>query len=428
MTPGPLLSDELVRALVAVGQVDILVGVPTLDNADTVGKVVSAVHRSFATHFPRERTVLVNSDGGSKDGTPEIVRGASLRDDETLIAVDSLRTIHRISAPYRGVPGKGAALRTLFAAADLLQARAVAVFDPDLTSMTPEWLPRLVGPVYGGQADFVAAAFLRPPLEGLLVTQLVRPLVRAAYGHRLHDPVAGEFACSGAFASSCLDDPAWSGLLGQQGVELWLPLEALARGRRVAQAPLGSRASAPRPQRPALPEVFGQVVRALLDCLERHEAYWKGRAGSERVPMAGELSPAADPGPAIDPRAMIESFRAGVRDLAPLLEPILSEPTRRGIAALAGGAPPLHYPDELWAATVYEAAGAYHRDVMHREHLVQALVPLYLGRAASFLVESAGRGADAVQDRLDELERGFEERKPDLIRAWTPGTHEVSHG
>ena len=423
-----LLSDELVRHLVAVGQVDILVGVPTLDNAGTVGKVVRAIHTSFATHFVRERTVLLNFDGGSQDGTPDVVRSASLRDDETLIAADSLRTIHRISAPYRGVPGKGAALRTLFAAADLLQARAVAVFDPDLTSITPEWLPALVRPVYEGRADFVAATFARHPLDGPLVTQLVRPLVRGTYGHPLHDPIAGEFACSGGFASRCVGAGVWEGLLGQQGVELWLPLEALATGFRVAQAPVGRRTTAPGPSRPGLPEVFGQVVGTLYTCLERHESCWMAQAAPEAPPAAEEPPAVAVAAPAPDPQPMIESFRGGVRDLAPLLEQILSPTTWREVEALAAGPSPLFYADDLWAATVCQAAAAHRRSLMHREHLVQALVPLYLGRVASFLLESPGRHEGATETRLAELGKRFEAERPELLRGWNPDTLEVSHG
>jgi hypothetical protein len=101
-----LLSDELLEQLIAVGQVDILVGVPTLDNAGTVGRVVRSIHASFATHFRRERTVLISSDLGSRDGTPDVVQEASLREDETVVTAQALRTIHRISFPYHGLPAK----------------------------------------------------------------------------------------------------------------------------------------------------------------------------------------------------------------------------------------------------------------------------------------------------------------------------------
>jgi hypothetical protein len=41
------------------------------------------------------------------------------------------------------------------------------------------------------------------------VTQLVRPLLRAAYGQRLLEPVDTELACSGRFAKQCLHELAW---------------------------------------------------------------------------------------------------------------------------------------------------------------------------------------------------------------------------
>jgi hypothetical protein len=415
-----LLSDELVEQLIAVGQVDVLVGVPTLDNASTVGPVVSAIHRSFAIDLWRERTVLLNCDGGSKDGTPDVVRGASLRDDETLIASQSLRTIHRITAPYHGLPGKGAALRTLFAAAELLQARVVAVFDPDVTSLTQDWVARLVRPVLNDRAAFVAPVFARQPSEGLLVTQLVRPLFRAAYGFRVREPLASEFACSGAFASHCLAEDVWEKPLARYGIDLWLTGAALSGGFACAEARLGRRVLGPGAPRPALPEIFRQVVGSLFACLEAHAPFWLPRDGSSSLPVFGtELDVPTEPVPA-DPLPMIDAFRAGARDLAPILDPVLGPELAASLAGLVeSGSSDFRFEDSLWASAVIRAVAAYKKGALHREHLVQALVPLYLGRAASFLLESAESAPPGVEQRLEELCLEFESRKPQLVDRWT---------
>ena len=45
----------------AVGQVDILVGLPTLNNAATVVDVARAIHVCFTRDLPRARTVMINS-------------------------------------------------------------------------------------------------------------------------------------------------------------------------------------------------------------------------------------------------------------------------------------------------------------------------------------------------------------------------------
>src|SRR5215471_5992537 len=115
------LSDALLRQLMAVGQVDVLVGLPTLNNAATVENVAKAVHVCFTRELPRLRTVMINSDAGSTDGTPELIRDASFVEGDMVQTSHSLRTMHRVVTPYHGNPGKNAALETLFAAAELTQ-------------------------------------------------------------------------------------------------------------------------------------------------------------------------------------------------------------------------------------------------------------------------------------------------------------------
>jgi hypothetical protein len=412
-----LLSDELLRQLMAVGQVDVVVGLPTLDNAASVGPVVAAVHTAFSTQLKRERTVLLNFDGGSQDGTPEIVREASHVAGDTLIASRPLRTTHRISAPYHGIPGKGGALRRLFAAAELLDARAVALVDPDVTSIGPDWIARLVRPVLRGELDYVAPVFTRAPSEAPLVTQLARPLVRAAYGLRLREPLSSELGCSTTFAAHCMGQDVWSAPFLSYGIDVWLTTTALAGGFRCGQTTLGPRVQAPHATRPGLPELFRQVVGALFTCLEIHADHWLARSASQPAPGDDETGVlASDEAP--DPGPLAEAFRAGVRDLEPVLARILDAETAEHVHA-AAAAPVLEYPDALWAATVYQFAAAHHRALIHRDHLVQSLVPLYLGRTAAFLAHVRGLGPAALAADFEALCLEYERAKPDLVRRWS---------
>jgi glycosyltransferase involved in cell wall biosynthesis len=134
------LPESLRRELADVSGVDLLVGIPSYNNARTIGHVVRAVQGGLGKYFPDCRALILNSDGGSRDGTPEVVREASVGSFETILAAHPLRTVHRIVTPYHGIPGKGSALRRVFAAAALTGARACAVVDSDLRSVTPEWV------------------------------------------------------------------------------------------------------------------------------------------------------------------------------------------------------------------------------------------------------------------------------------------------
>jgi hypothetical protein len=76
------------------------------------------------------------------------------------------------------------------------------------------------------------------------------------------------------------------------------------------------------------------------------------------------------------------------------------------------------FPDELWVRIVYEFAGAFHHSVINRDHLLQALTPLYLGRIVSFLSENQRSGATEARERLKKLRTEFETLKPYLAERW----------
>ena len=392
-----ILSDELLSQLMAVGQVDVLVGLPTLNHSDSVGPVVRAAHVAFNRELARERTALLNVDGGSTDGTPDIVRDASIVDRETLVASQSLRTRHRISAPYHGVPGKAAALRTVFAAADLLQARAVVVLDPEIASVTPESVAALARPALAGDADFVSPAYARHPLDGPLVTQVVRPLFRAAYGLALSEPLAGEFGCSGRFATRCLEEPAWESDDLRLAIDLWISGMAAGDGLRVAE--VGSRpapAQRPPPAGGGRPRAAGARRALHLPAAARGPLDRLGRARSpSRAPRRRHRLPeSATP---VDGAGYATLFREGLAALGEMLERPLRPATLGALRAAAAPRRAGGGPRRPLDGSVLELAAAHRHATISRDHLVRAAVPLYLGRVASFAAEVAGLDSRAAE-------------------------------
>ncbi len=67
---------------------------------------------------------------------------------------------------------------------------------------------------------------------------------------------------------------------------------------------------------------------------------------------------------------------------------------------------------------VYDFALAYHERVVHREHLLKALTPLYLGRTASFVMEYRESSPEQVELGIEEVCRAFETHKPYLVERW----------
>src|SRR5437763_920782 len=122
------LTPQTETVVQAIGEAEVLVGIPSYNNADTIGHVVRAISVGLAKYFPRARAVLVNSDGGSWDGTPEVV-AQSVVDYGAMLISERQSLLHKIITPYHGLPGKGSAFRTVVEIARRLKAKGSAVAD-----------------------------------------------------------------------------------------------------------------------------------------------------------------------------------------------------------------------------------------------------------------------------------------------------------
>jgi hypothetical protein len=410
------LSDALLRQLIAVGQVDILVGLPTLDNAATVLDVARAVHVCFTRDFPRLRTVMINSDGGSTDGTPDLIRSASFPAAGTVLTSHSLRTLHRVVAPYHGLPGKHTALRTVFAAAELTQAKVLVVVNPLGPTTSSEQVTELISPIARSEVEFLAPCHRRHPLDGVLVTQLVRPLVRALYGVGLDEPLGGEFSCSGRFAAHCLKQDIWNHDVDRFAIDLRLRTEAVAEGFAVGQ--IWRPATTVAGARTKLREAVQQVALALTESLRAHDRFWTKANGVVELRRWGTDPKESSESPAWDYEGLAAQARHDIVEIRPLLEEVL-DPSLLARILEETSAPELHSDDELWVRTVYAFAAATRRGPTSVEHLAGTFVPLYLWRSAAFMAHAALEADATVRNELDSLCQTFQRLKPLLVERWS---------
>lgn len=412
MADESILTDDFIRQLINVGEVDILVGVPTHNDAETVEPAIRAIQAGIVKTFPRERAVIINADGGSTDGTPDVVIGASINDLHRSFDGYTLRTLHSISTQYAKSPSTATALRTILAAAELLRAKACTIIAPESTNIEPDWVANLLRPIYRDNFDFVAPIYRRHKFEGVLLSNLVYPMTRALYGQRLREPYASEFGFSGRLGSQFLQAHKWN--QEDYDPEMKLTVSALADGGRVCQSFLGPRGH-PRHQ-PDLVHAMRQTVGALFSSLESNFAVWSSKTGSQPVPTTGpEFDVSIEP-LRVNRKQLKQMFSAGVADLDSVLRSILSEATRAELQQIAGlDEDDFRYPSDLWVKTVYEFAASYYKSVMNRDHILQALVPLYRGRMFTYLVENRSGSAVEVGNNIENLCLEFERLKPYLI-------------
>ncbi len=413
------LPEDFLRQLTAVGEVDILVFVPTLNNRATIARVLNALQLGLVKYFPRDRAALLSADGGSQDGTPELARDAAITDFRGFLSANPLRTMHRITTSYEGARGSAAAMELLLTAADLLRAKVCAVVSPDLESITPEWIESLARPVRREEFDFVAPIFHRHKYEGLLIKNLVAPVFRAIYGVRVQEPVSGEFAFSRRLVSYIVNGGPGHGPCCNAGLGLGLLTTAVINNYRICQSFLGPRIYRSHQQESDLVQVLQDTLGSLLQGLEVNESSWIERNGSSALPTFGfEYSVALQP-VRISRKRLLQAFRLGVGQLGEILERVLTAETWQGVQEIARiGDAAFRFPDELWVRVVYEFAASYHHRILNRDHLLQALLPLYRGRIFSFVADTERDTPQEVEGRLEELSQAFERLKPYLIELW----------
>jgi hypothetical protein len=453
--PASVLTDAIRTEIGRLGRADIMVGIPSFRNAATIGHVVRASQAGLVQYFPDLRPVLVNSDAASPDGTQRVVAETEPPDYvERILLVRPTNRLERLTITYPevdGVGGKGAALRTIFEIAAALDVRALVVVDSDLRSILPEWVELLAGPILKGGFDYVAPLYARHKYDGTITNTVTYPLTRALYGHRIRQPIGGDFGVSGDLVRHYLAAEGWTPDVSRFGIDIWMTTTALTGGFAVCQARLGAKIHDPKDPSADLGPMFRQVVSTILDLAGRNAEAWLGIHGSHEVPAYGFeriLEPASLE---VNTLRLLTEFHQGALTAGETWERMLSPENAATVAVLAEEAGALaeaaaarlgigaesgdtasrpttdqvadavaafHFPDDLWARVVYDLVVAARFGEVPRDRLVAALVPIYFGRVGSLVVEARHLPAADAEDRVERQAREFELRKPYLVERW----------
>lgn len=425
MAEDSFLTDDLLRQLISVGEVDLLVGVPSRNNADTIGHTVEAIEESFQHAFPRQRVVIVNVDCGSNDGTIDLFLNSSGRKNASSRGITSLRTEHRVVARYENAT-QATVLRTIAATGDLLRARACAVVSAATSNLTADWVGNLLQPVYRQDFDFVAPLYARQRFDGLLARLVLYPITRAVFGKRIREIQSGEFGFSGRLATNCTTSDMWREPSIQDLPQACMTVTAIASGYRCCQSYLGPRLRPVAAQTPDIVTAVRQAVGALFWCVNAYEDYWMGHSANDTVPSFGPDHELTDDPVTVNLERLFELFRSGVAELSPLLKTILAPDTYAEVQRLAAcDERKLCFENMLWARTVYDFAASYHHTLLNRDHLVQALVPLYRGKTYSFFLQHAASTAADIEADSENLCLEFERQRVHFMERWKSQT-EVS--
>lgn len=226
-----------------------VVGIPTRNEAATIGHVAEAADEGLAELCPLGDGVIVLADNGSTDGTVERFEATVLRSRTAVVrsAVEA--------------SGKGTNVFALIEKALELGAERLVLLDGDVRSARPDWVCGLAHASEGPEPRMVLPVYRRNRYEATSTNHLVRPLLAAAFGAYVQQPIGGDFAFNRAFLERV---GAWRRPQSANlyGIDVWLTANALHWGLRLVQAPLGRKVhNSPFPKILYLPQ---QVLDALF--------------------------------------------------------------------------------------------------------------------------------------------------------------------
>jgi glucosylglycerate synthase len=402
----------LAKRIEQIEAADIVVGIPCYNNEATIVHVLKQVSKGLAKHYKSARSAILISDGGSTDDTREMAR-----DEEIMPWQEKVVFI------YRGIAGKGTALRAIFEAAERLGARACAVVDADLRSITPDWIKYLFEPVLDKDYEFVAPVYSRYKYDGTITNHVVYNLTRALYGKRIRQPIGGDFGLSRGTISAYLKQNVWMTDVARFGIDIWMTTTAITQGFRVCQSNLGVKVHDPKDPGAALGPMFRQVVWTLFTLMEQHAAIWKTVGASEPVDTFGQDEFAEPEAIAINLDLLLYNYRQGFQHFGTLWKEILSADSFEVLRALADAkGKDFFMPAESWAKILYEVAATFHLWPTDGPQLIDVISPLYYGRVASFVNQSAAMTTFEAEALIEQQAEVFEKRKNYLLQVWERGT------
>jgi len=416
MTELETTLQESGEDLSRIGAADVVLAIPTYNNRETVGAVLESGLEALLGRNGL-RPVIVNADGASKDGTPEFVR-EMVGSRVPLIQVRyPVYPVHKLTAPLAGVPGRGEALDAVFAVSRKLGAKVCTVLDADLKSVNADWVERLTTPVLNNGIDIVAPFYLRHKFDGMINAGIVYPFTRALYGKRVRQALGADLAFSARLMDFYANHERPDG--AQPAIDPWSVVPAICGGFEPGQTFLGPRVVDNREVTPDLSVTLRLVLGGLFDQMESTVAFWQKVRGSEPVPWFGPPLEVNDEPAQVNVKRMRDSFKLGLHDLQEIWAKVLPPATFFELRKMSRmPEESFCFPDEVWARTVYDFALGYHVRAIGRDHLLQAMTPLYLGWVASFVNDLQAANQAEVEDRLERLATQFDVQKRYLISRW----------
>ncbi len=351
-----------------IKQADIVVGIPSFNEADSIGFVAKQVDKGLNKYYKKYKKIIVNVDNHSPDGTKEVFLNTYTKNPKLYLSTSP------------GVAGKGNNFRNLFEVASQLKAKAVIVVDADLTSINAEWMKDLGGPILNKGYDFITPVYTRHEYDGSITNHICYPIFYGLLGKNIRQPIGGDFAMSDKFIKYVMKYE-WKKTTRNYGIDIFLTTSAIFGDFKMGQVDLGAKIH--KPSAPKLGPMFTQVVGTLFENLSKHKIYWMKDVKKSRIPILAKKSNKKPQDLPVDFKAIKTTSLYLFSINKYYLRKYLSSEVYSQISRVYNSRK-MEIKPLLWSRIVYDMLYAYDEG-RTINHFAESFKPLYFGRAATFI-------------------------------------------
>ena len=381
-------------------KVDIVVGICTKNVEDTIEGVIKVVDRGLNDYFPEKKSLIIVSDGFSKDHTKEKANKTGTRTEKMVL--DQVGKI-----------GKGNGVKTIFIKAKEAGAEAVALVDGDLTSITPEWLKYLIQPILK-EYDLVAPFYARHKYDGVITNHLAYPLTRALYGISIRQPIGGEYGLSAKMMNKVLAHPLFP---AEFGIDIFITTVAACEDMKMIEAKLGIKSHDStkdyKDPKVLLVPMFNQVTGSILDLTIFYKDFSKRKVTDKSVERIGVKEVETPKEVVMDISGHINDFKFGYEETIKEKNFFLPGEIISSLDKISKGfsVKDFNFPIDLWAQIVYYSLKYYEQKRDRKEDILEILRILWQGRLASFAIETKDLNVEQSEEVIQQQVKAFKEYK-----------------
>lgn len=382
---------------------EIIVGIPSYNEADTISFVVSQVDKGLNKYFPNLNSIIINMDNNSEDGTKDV-----------FLKTKTARPKEYIATP-KNTKGKGTNVLNLlkFAHHQGKSCRVILMVDADLRSITPEWIKYLGEPILKGY-DLAIPYYSRHQFDGTITNHICYPLIYGLLNQNIRQPIGGEFAFSLPLSKYLLEQK-WEETTKQYGIDIFITLSAVFGKFKLCETGLGvkiHKASAPK-----LGPMFTQVLTTLFEMILAKEPEWLAVPAESPPPLKrfGLKKLCAPQELKIDIRQFKEKLREEYAPRRKHLKKYLNDYIHSNLEKMFEQ-DRYNIDILMWTQIIYQILYAYHNGSQkEKRELIDILKPLYFARSVTFNYITWRYNVKYAEEAILEQAEAFASQKPYLM-------------